>query len=43
MPSGNATSFVRSETISDSFSSVAEYQWQMAAALGEELELRCAK
>lgn len=42
MPSGEATDFCRRETISDSFSCVGEYQWQLACALSEELQLRCA-
>ena len=41
MPSGDATSFARRAIISDSFSSVGEYQLQMAASIREELHLRC--
>ncbi len=42
MSSGDAAEFVRRETISDSFSCIGEYQWQLACALSEELQLRCA-
>ena len=42
MPSGDATDFCRRETIADSFSCAGEYQWQLASALSEELQLRCA-
>ena len=42
MPSGIATDLCRRETITNSFSCAGEYQWQLACALSDELQLRCA-